>query len=286
MAKKKEAEKEQNQERWLLTYSDMITLLMLFFIIMYAMSKVEESKFTALAEGLNSAFYVPHSVQMGSFGTAKGTQKKVETANLPQQLKPKSYKFDQAYDILKSMLRNSKAEVRMEERGIVVQLGGDVFFSPGSARVNPGSYQTILDLAVILNALQTRNGIVVEGHTDSMQLDTGSSFYRDNWDLSYHRAYNVFDLLRDYVDEQRMSIVALSNTKPVARGEQPEAKALERRVDIVILRDDSMPSAEPSPQATGPGDGLGDALGDQGAGAQGATLSGAPLVIEGASSTE
>jgi chemotaxis protein MotB len=237
-----EAEKENN-ERWTLTYLDMITLLFVFFVVMYAMSKVDVEKFEALAGSLNSAFSAS-SEEPGS-GTGSGlgegkiiTEKNQTKPEVPMQSNAaRSRVYDKAYDIIKSYKAQDKVKVRQEQRGVVVQLGAELFFAPGKADLPANAGQALLSVAMIANSLP--NEIQIEGHTDPTPPDAAEGF-RNNWELSSQRAINVLELLETLgVKPERMSAAAFGDTRPLASNDTAEGRSYNRRIDVVFLYDPS-----------------------------------------------
>lgn len=235
MKKKHEAEKE-NGERWMLTYLDMITLLFVFFVVLYAMSKIDEVKYEAVADALNSSFASPDSERAGS-GEGEGkiiSEKTQKNPEIPiQSATKKSRTFDKAYDVIKTYRLQDKVKVRQEQRGIVVQLGEEIFFSPGKADLPADITDTLVAISAIASTLP--NDIQIEGYSDSSPPDPGSGF-ASNWDLSAKRAINVLEYLEMMgVDTSRMSAVAFGSTHPFASNDTPEGRSYNRRIDIVFL---------------------------------------------------
>jgi chemotaxis protein MotB len=235
MKKKPDVEKE-NSERWLLTYSDMITLLMLFFIVMYAMSSVDKVKYQTLSESLASAF-VTTADQSSGVGPGAGkiiTDKASKIPEVPiQSRKAHSELYDKAYDILKSAIQSKQIILHQEERGIVVQLGAELFFPAGSADLPPNIMKTFIPVAGLLNYLP--NNMQIEGYADDVPPE-GNSHFRNNWELSSKRALNVLEALQDFgADPSRMSAVAYGDTHPVVSNATPEGRAYNNQVSVVLL---------------------------------------------------
>jgi chemotaxis protein MotB len=247
MKKKPEAEKD-NAERWTLTYLDMITLLFVFFVVLYAMSKVDAGKYKAVAESLNAAF-PSAEVSAGGAGTGSGkvvTDKTQAKPAVPMQSRrARSPAYDKAYDIIKSNRTEDKLQVRQEERGVVVQLGAEVFFEPGKADLTSDSAQALLSVVLIANSLP--NAIQIEGYTDSTPVDPKSGF-ASNWELSAQRAINILRYLESMgVNTSRMSAVAYGDSHPFTSNDTPEGRSYNRRIDVVFLYDpqsDSVSSIE------------------------------------------
>jgi len=198
MKKKLEAEKE-NGERWMLTYLDMITLLFAFFVVLYALSNIDKTKYEAVAESLSSAFAT--NVTNASTGVGRGQGKVITTLTqkipkAPIQSKvAHSRAYDRAYDIIKSHNMLDKLKIRQEERGIVIQLGAEMFFAPASADVKAENNDVLITVAEIINGMP--NKVQIEGSTDSVPPDPTSA-YKSNWELAAERAINVLQRIESF----------------------------------------------------------------------------------------
>jgi len=239
--KKEEPEKPQNAERWLLTYSDMITLLMVLFVVLYAMSKVETTKFNALAESLSTAFNMP-GVQAndGQGGHSLSPTDAILTPPPGTGLSPKnSSKRDRFQEKAKSTLstsiRTGAIQVNTEARGIVLALAGDTFFKVGSATLEEGAIGTLSTVAELLRSLP--NPIGVEGHSDNTLMTRGDPM-GSNLMLSAARAVSVTEAL-ELLDlpKERLSATGFGDAKPARPNDTPEGRAYNRRVEILIRFD-------------------------------------------------
>ncbi|MDA8411008.1 MAG: flagellar motor protein MotB [Treponema sp.] len=239
--KPEEPEKPQNSERWLLTYSDMITLLMVFFVVLFAMSKVDTKKFEALAESLSLVFQGLPGIQLleGSGGHAViegtgGPPRPPPGTGLSPRISPMRQIFlEKATSTLATEIQTGKIQMNTEARGIVLSLSGDTFFRPGEATIAEGSMPSLVKVGQLLNSVQEK--IVVEGYTDDSPVDR-TSLYKSNLMLSAVRAVNVVEALDLIgVDKNRMSATGFGDTNPERPNDTPEGRAYNRRVDILIL---------------------------------------------------
>ena len=220
----------------MLTYLDMITLLFVTFVVLYAMSKVDSDKFSALAESLSASFATTATEGRGA-GVGPGKIVTSKPAVLPavplQSKRPHSPLYDKAYDILKSAIQAKRLEIRQEERGIVIQLGAQLFFKSGSAELPEGAMDTFGPIADMIATLP--NLIQVEGYADDVNPQSAEGF-KDNWELSSKRALNILGILRDSgIDGSRMSAAAYGDSHPLVSNETEEGRAYNRQVNIVIL---------------------------------------------------
>jgi chemotaxis protein MotB len=134
-------------------------------------------------------------------------------------------------------VRSNLVRVTQDERGIVISLASDAFFDQASARVNIEETRDILiRVSSLLNSTEVGGRkIRIEGHTDSMPVDTAGP-WQDNWHLSSERSRAVLRFLTDFgVDERRFQVAGFSDTMPVASNDTAEGRAYNRRVDIVII---------------------------------------------------
>lgn len=244
--KPKKPEKEPNHERWLLTYSDLITLLMIFFVVMYAMSNVDIAKYEKIAQSLGVAmgggkkvFQVTPGLSDTNKDMSSGTDgMKAEKAEAAKLSKLKA-KLD-AY-LKKNGLEASVAS-EITERGLEVSLKDTILFDSGKADLKPEARSRLIEIGKIINSLG--NYIRIEGHTDNVPIH--NSAFASNWELSAIRAVKVNELLIESVNiaPQKVSIVGYGEYRPKVPNTTEENKALNRRVNIVILNSMYNPSSD------------------------------------------
>lgn len=228
MRKAKAKVKKENSERWLLTYSDLITLLMAFFVIMYAMSNISESKFKALAEQFSIAFNVSGGPGVLSSGTGimptpyqaetkalEDVAMAVETAASSQNVAP-------------------QVQVVMVDEGLTIRVKDALMFASGSADLTPAAKLFLDQVAEELTRLN--NPVRIEGHTDNMPVR--NTLFRSNWELSAGRATNVLAYLvtRHDIGPARLSFAGYGEYRPIAGNDTAEGRATNRRVEILVIR--------------------------------------------------
>jgi chemotaxis protein MotB len=228
--------------RWLLTYADMITLLMLFFIILYSMSSIDTEKYKELSQALASVF-TGGSWSILLEGGTTASQGVLEGVQAGKPIIPQrtgkvtgtggtSAIMTQATSSLQNLIKSGRVRVIPTEMGLAISLVADVNFAPASADLTAASYPALQDVAGFLNQLD--NTVVVEGHTDNIPVDTAK--YKSNWELSSDRALSVLQALLAYgVPDNRLSIAGYGDTRPVRSNDTAEGRAYNRRVDIVII---------------------------------------------------
>lgn len=234
MSRKKKEHKEANHERWLLTYADLITLLMIFFIILFASSSLDKQKFKTLAESMNSAMGGgthaigdPNSNAINDAAVVNDTVTQQSEANKLVELKK------QLDSYLEQNSMASSTSVDISERGLVVTLNNSLFFDPGKADIIPESENKLVAIGKIIN--QMNNYIRVEGHTDNVPIS--NSLFHSNWQLSSVRASNVVELLisKGGIPPQKLSTVGYGEYRPIADNSAPEGRQKNRRVDLVVM---------------------------------------------------
>jgi chemotaxis protein MotB len=228
MPKKHEAEKENN-ERWLITYADLITLLLIFFIILYSMSKINEQKFVELSQSMAVVFG-----NVGRSGVLDGGRSIIpmEHSTFKQRQNITNTK-EQIKRMIANMGLEGKITVRDEARGLVISVRDTVFFKPGSADLGARAQEIITTVASLLSNLP--NSIRIEGHTDNIPIHTFRFF--SNWELSTARATNVLHYLvkEKNIAPDRLSAAGYGEFKPIGDNTSETGRTSNRRVDIVVL---------------------------------------------------
>lgn len=245
MAKKKaKAAEKENAERWLLTYADLITLLLVLFIVLYSMAQVDAKKFEGLSQSLSIVFggigrtgvlEGGRSVMPGSFHF----KEKLNMQNTQERVRR----------LIASMGLQGKVTTSYEERGLVISIKDSVLFYSGSSDVSQEAQVIIARVGQIIAKMP--NSIRVEGHTDNDYIHTEK--YYSNWELSTGRATSVLQYLiaRCGIEPNRLSAAGYGEYKPKVPNDSPENKAQNRRVDIVLLSSDFTkfePTAAAQPQ--------------------------------------
>jgi len=235
MARKKAAEREPNHERWLVTYADLITLLLIFFIVMYSMSKIDSERFQAMAESLSiSLGGTPLDIAdrpQGPSLITSGSEPQLTPEELEQMsiegIKAKLDSFAEDNNI------DAQLVSQVEERGLVISIQDTLLFESGSDALNPRARQILNQISTVLAA--SPNYIRVEGHTDNLPISTVK--FPSNWELSVLRATNVVHILAEQgVSLHRLSAVGYGENRPVAANTTAEGRSKNRRVDMVVLR--------------------------------------------------
>lgn len=229
MARKKKAEKENN-ERWLLTYADLITLLMVFFVLLFAMSKTDAAKFQQLAQSLHSA------LNPSLFQTSGNPMSTSNTGSSNSILESQLFnQITQSITQIESQLNipQSSIQATMTKEGISVTVSGALLFYNGTNQIKPDGITLLQKLGPILHGIP--NNVRVEGYTDDVPVDT--SQYPTNWELSAARAVSVVRYLSevDQIDPGRLSAVGYGQFHPIVPNDSRQHREENRRAVIVIL---------------------------------------------------
>ena len=235
MRKRRVEEVNHNTERWLLTYADMITLLMAFFIMMYSMSILNLAKFKQVAISIRSGFN----------GVMQGQGRSIlARSGFTEKDTPAEGNYNGvSVDVLKPLVAYAEAvnktspggvSVSKDFRGIVITMRSDsMLFDPGKATLKTKVYPLLDTLAETID--QVSNSIQIEGHT--CNLPTGNKSFPSNWELSCARASSVvrYFVERKGIDPRRFTAAGYGSSKPRAPNDSPVNRAKNRRVEIVIL---------------------------------------------------
>lgn len=237
MARRRRREEEEggheNSERWLLTYSDMITLLLALFIIMYGMSTENQAKLQAMSEALSDAFHgsVSEAAVSGT-GTGEGGG----TAATDQvALDPLQSIYDQLNGYIKEEELQNDIELQRTEHSISIRLRDALLFQGNSAELNPESIPTLKRVSTVIQKVYDGvNHITITGNTaDLGNRDAANE--KDSWQLSVDRAVRVLnELTQDGLLPEKMSIEGNSHYNPIADNGTEEGRAKNRRVEITI----------------------------------------------------
>ncbi len=265
-----EEEEHENHERWLVSYADMMTLLMVLFIVMFAISQVDQKKFMALKDGLAAGFGDSVSVLDGADAvmeqpgiapippvapaefdaelrdseTVRAVQKAVDEAQRlrnERRYADAAAEVDRLLEVRKRLLEalrahGLEADVRMaiDGRGLTVSLvSRHIVFAPNLAELTDRGRQVLDVLAPALRELP--DSLQIDGHTN--QVPVKPKYYPTDWELSAARAITVLRYLNESggVPADRMSAAAFGHERPLIDPSRKDAPRLNKRVDIVVL---------------------------------------------------
>lgn len=226
---------------YMVTYGDMMTLLLCFFVLLFAFSTIDAKKFQAIMESFQ-----------GSAGVMRGgktlddtqfvnnsTLEDNITSNIKDMRKMKALKETLEEHLKENNLEN-QIMLELDDRGLLIRFDDNVLFDSGKAEIKPQSKKTLMFMSSLLKQDQFSDKFIrVEGHTDSDPIKNSKKF-PTNWELSTIRAVNVarFFIEETNMTPEKISVSGYSKYHPVAPNDTEENKAKNRRVDIVILNSD------------------------------------------------
>ncbi|MEQ6388719.1 flagellar motor protein MotS [Bacillaceae bacterium S4-13-58] len=245
---------DKGAPRWMVTFSDLMTLILVFFILLFSMSQIDIVKFQAVADSFRDRVvfdFYPSLVPMENPAEGENDPKD----NMPEDQSPKKDpeepddSQDQSEDQMEELMYEVQsfltqsglddvASANRTERGIVLILQEQVLFDSGRADIKKGAESFLQKVGNLIT--QIPNDIKVEGHADNRPMS--SNLYPSNWELSSARASNVVRYFTENlaIEDHRFSIAAYSDTRPIAKNDTPENMAKNRRVEIIILDPDYM----------------------------------------------
>jgi chemotaxis protein MotB len=242
MARKRRVEEHENHERWLVSYADFITLLFAFFVVMYAISSVNEGKYKVLSNSLSNAFTNTTAKSGGQpIAVIQGAppipprpiakpDKLPDLKKAEQRTKMKNIAGD-IMQALQPLVAQGKVRLLETSRGVTIEINDSILFPAGQSRLQPASISAMLAIAQVLAASDFP--ITIEGHTDNVPISTPQ--FPSNWELSAMRATTVLRLFNDGgVGAERLTAIGYGETRPLETNTTVEGRARNRRVSILI----------------------------------------------------
>ncbi len=219
---------------WMTTYGDLVTQLLIFFVLLFAMSSVDIAKFQQALISLQ-----------GALGFLDGG-KTIDPETIPSDPLPEGWEdidqrdYGQMLEIkrqieegLKQAGLDATVALSLEERGLVIRFNDSVLFDLGKADIKPMGRATIDRVSQTIKDIP--NQVRIEGHTDNLPIRTAG--YPSNWELSTARATNVVRYFIEGLayEPNRLSAAGYGEYRPIAPNDTAEGRQLNRRVDIVVL---------------------------------------------------
>lgn len=241
MARRKKRFEHDNHDRWLISYADFVTLLFAFFVVMYSISSVNETKYKTFRDSLSIAF--TSKARSTADTIVPNEQEQLlkalvdrRTARLGEQQRKIQDRMKNLANglskVMSPLINQRQVSVNPTRRGVVLDISASSLFKTGEAVLQPGSLEVLREVSAVLNKEELP--IEVEGHTDDIPIMTEK--FPSNWELSSARASSVVRMLiANGVPEKRLSVVGLASNQPLAPNDSPENRARNRRVSITIL---------------------------------------------------
>lgn len=272
MRKKKPKAKKDNAERWLLTYSDLMNLLMILFILLFAMGSTNEQKFELMAASLSGALGSGDGVLEKAIDTTNvidigvsgeiiasesttestpgtgidgdGADTSTQTGNegtttgdgvegsIVTQDAMQNLQ-EQVDTALMEDIVDSNISTTVKDTGLVITFNEEISFDSGDDQLRTDMKASLSELAILLNRID--NKVVVEGYTDNVPINTER--FSSNWQLSSSRAANVVEFLQKFgsVSPTRLSSIGYADNNPAYTNDTIEGRAKNRRIEIKIM---------------------------------------------------
>jgi chemotaxis protein MotB len=277
MPRRRRHDDHDNHEAWAIPYGDLVTLLLAFFVVMYAMSSVNEGKYRVLSDSLSEAFNgTPRSAHAQSsnedraheFELPRSQVNRLITAALPANAAAAESTAGDSADAkaapaaagtpnaaaignaqldevaeqvtraMSALVAAGEVNVRRYQNWVAVDISTDILFGSGVARVSDAAIPVLQHLADALKPFP--NAIRVEGHTDDRPIRTAA--FPSNWELSAARAASVVHLFMDRgVAAERLAVMGFGQYRPAASNANTGGRNANRRVAVVILGGDTVP---------------------------------------------
>ena len=224
-----------DRDRWLVTYADLITLMMVFFVVMYALSeRISSQNFSKIQQSLKSSLHTKNKPGKDIFANQPSKTKSDMMTEAQMRVKQAVAQFD----------GKSQVRVDLQARGLVISLYDTAFFEANSPDLKPAMQQALLKIATSLATMS--NAVSVEGHSDN--IPPGGR-YTSNWHLAAERATKVVEYMSRWgkIAPRRLSATSYAEYKPLFPNDTPEHRALNRRVDIVVSNEGPKAAITPTP---------------------------------------
>ena len=276
MRRRHRHEEHPNHEAWVIPYADLLTLLLALFVVLYAMSSVNTTKYRALAQAISSAFNGSRAViqpltpnppqssvpvpttkpapiprtplaqillpvltqHIATPNTTPGTPSDQNKTKLSEEQQNLERIRSAVEHALQPLIDKSLVVVRRTPTWLEIEIRTDILFPSGVATLSPSATQILTNLGGILAPFG--NPLRVEGYTDDVPINT--AVFPSNWELSAARAASVARLFAEHgVDPERLGIVGWGQYRPAAANESEEGRNRNRRVLVVVLSDKAAP---------------------------------------------
>ncbi len=246
--KRPQKPQEAGSPAWMTTYGDMVTLLLTFFILLFTFSSLDVQRFQEVMSAIQHSFMGRSGILVGSADPTAGEGERLDAAEATveeialslgereQTVLEMLHELEDTYEKVKTFLQEAGLEddiqLRLEERGVVLELPERILFDSGQAVLKQEFLPTLSILVQLLTGLP--NQIIVEGHTDNVPIQT--FLYPSNWELSVARSVSVARYLVDEhgVNPRRLVATGYGEYHPIDTNETVEGRTRNRRVTLVI----------------------------------------------------
>lgn len=222
---------------WLTSWGDMTTLMLTFFVIIIGKPTIENVDMRIILSTFKGTLGMLEGGQTMSKGKMEQMGMSIESLPAPEKGKTLGKALSQATEVFKPEMQAKRISIVQEERGLVISLMGNTHFAPHSARLTSDAKKLLVKVGGLLRSIKSY--VRIEGHTDEPPVTrrVSDEHYETDWELASQRAINVLRYLEEFqqVEPSRLSAVSYGKYRPETKSTTPEARSLNRRVDIVIL---------------------------------------------------
>jgi chemotaxis protein MotB len=208
------------EQIWAISYADMVTNLMIFFLMLYGLSRVAGDKRQDLVQGMQDKFRGKTAVEVKAEKVLKNYKEEEAATKVTEMMEKQGL--------------NKYTQVEINEKQIKISLNIPVLFASGEAALTQEAKKALDPIAKVLNSVP--NKVIVEGYTDNIPVAKGA--YKSNWELSVARAYSVVEYFSKdkNIPPERFITAGYGEYKPVAPNDTPEGRAKNRRIELVMVR--------------------------------------------------
>lgn len=239
MAHRKEEHEEHHDERWLVSYADFITLLMVLFVVLYSMGQVNVEKYKQLAESMRTAFSLGGAVQIvdsqinQAGGTSEdGSSKPIVVPGIPEGPTESEEVAGQLTSMLSAQNLGNQVSVQTNIEGVLISLSERLIFKNDQVELPPEAFQVLNTIVEMLRPIDNKVRLV--GHTNN--IPSTNPLYPTNWELSLARATTVAKyLINSGIAPERLIISGQGEYAPVFPNDTDQHKELNARVEIIII---------------------------------------------------
>lgn len=230
---------EGGGDRWLVSYADFITLLMVLFVVLYSMGQVDVVKYKQLAESMRAAFQfggpvkvVDSQISSGGGNSLEGSPDPIVIPGIPEKPTESEEVAGDLSALLASNNLGSEVSIQTNIDGVLISLSEKLVFTPGTAVLQDAAYPVLDTIVGML--LPTENNIKIVGHTDS--TPPSDPKFANNWELSTGRAMVIANyMMQAGVKPERMIITGRGEFDAIFPNDTAEHRALNSRADIIVV---------------------------------------------------
>jgi chemotaxis protein MotB len=222
---------------WLLTYGDMTTLILTFFVLLFTTAEIEGRELQLILSAFRGSLGLFTGGLTLSEGVLAELGQEVESLPAKERGDKLAKAVEKAVSIFQPEVKSRKVKITEDERGIVISLVADAFFESGTAELTPEGLAVINKMGRFLREPEFKENIIrVEGHTDNTPIL--SDRYPTNWELSSDRAVRIVRMLNERynISGENLQAIGYGEFQPVETNDIEEGRAYNRRVEVVIMR--------------------------------------------------